>query len=187
MNYTKKIAAMRLTSALVRFSFRRRVGATSVCADRSVAGVAVASGLSARSRSLRTSLRLSRLDNLLRSACHASASTTGCVRNLSYGAESSVFLTRATPPLRRFTPRRYAFKRRGVKVRRSGRWPHERLFDGLAWLATPRFTSVRHRRSAKALREIHLKYAMPGGPSKNGSGGQRTRRQPYATATPAPE
>jgi len=55
----------------------------------------------ARSRSLRTSLRLSRLDNLLRSACLASASTVGCVQNLSYGAESSVYLTRDIPPLRR--------------------------------------------------------------------------------------
>ena len=55
----------------------------------------------ARSRSLRTSLRLSRLDNLLRLACHASAFISGCVRNISYGAESSVYLTRDIPPLRR--------------------------------------------------------------------------------------
>ena len=55
----------------------------------------------ARSRSLRTSLRLSRLDNKPISACHASASIVGCVRNLSYGAESSVYLTRDIPPLRR--------------------------------------------------------------------------------------
>jgi len=45
--------------------------------------------LPARSRALRTSLRLSRLDKQPSSACHASASTTGCVQNLSYGAESS--------------------------------------------------------------------------------------------------
>ena len=38
--------------------------------------------------SLQTSLRLSRVDKKLRSACHASAFVTGCGQGLSYGAES---------------------------------------------------------------------------------------------------
>ena len=57
-----------------------------------------------------------------------------------------------------------------VQPRRSGRWSHERHFDGPAWLATPLFTSVMFVRLAKAVRLIHLSYAMPGVPSKYGSG-----------------
>ena len=57
-----------------------------------------------------------------------------------------------------------------VQLCRSGRWSHERHFDGPAWLATPLFTSVMFVRPAKALRLIHLSYAMPVVPSKYGSG-----------------
>lgn len=51
--------------------------------------------------SLRTSLRLSHVDNLPLSACHASANITGCGQDASYGAESSVPHSRhsATPVL----------------------------------------------------------------------------------------
>ena len=60
----------------------------------------------------------------------------------------------------------------------EGMRSHERHFDGLAWLATPVFTSVRHMRPAKATHSIHLLHAMPGVPSKYGSGEPHSLRLP---------
>ena len=114
---------------------------------------AVASWLRARSRSLRTSLRLSRLDKQPFSACRASASIIGCVQSFSYGAESSVFLTRATPPLRQPpTPHWLKAEHLGVRRRRAGGRLGDVMSDLSAACTAACLGQCRESRATKAQR-----------------------------------